>query len=169
MAELEVSKHTKQLLKGLSGEKHSFRHKVQEFLFEIAIIIFAVSISIWFHSLGERRQEQQQVKTFLLGLKGDIQNDIKDINHVIEFHHRVDGAYRYLSGLNTGDKIDPQQFDKYFSMVGSSSSFEPESSRYEGFKSGGKLTNIEDEELLQKILKYYQVRWPIGPESSEGK
>src|SRR4051812_19152197 len=47
MAELEVVKHTKKVYKIWNSKEHSFWHKAKEFLIEIFIIVFAVSLSIW--------------------------------------------------------------------------------------------------------------------------
>ena len=42
--------------------------------------------------------------------------------------------------------------------------FRPEVSRYEGFKSSGKLINIDNDDLVEKILSYYHTSWPIPQE-----
>lgn len=39
---------------------------------ELVTIVFAVTFRIWLHGLSERRHEQQQVKTFLVGLSTSI-------------------------------------------------------------------------------------------------
>jgi hypothetical protein len=47
------------------------------------IIIFAVTISIWFHNLSEHKHQQEEVKQFLEGLKSDLTRDIKEMKKVI--------------------------------------------------------------------------------------
>ena len=48
MAEQEVIKHTKKAY-SIWGSKNSPFHKIKEFVVEIFIIVFAITISIWFH------------------------------------------------------------------------------------------------------------------------
>jgi hypothetical protein len=91
MADQEIAKHTKNIW-AVVRSPHGFWHKVREMLLEIAIIVFAVSMSIWLHSVGEHRHEQAQVKTFLLGLKRDLQSDLSQIDSIVAFHHRPTSA-----------------------------------------------------------------------------
>ena len=80
MAEQEVIKHTEKVISIVKDPSHSIWHKIKEFITEILIIVFAISLSIWFHNWSEHRNEQAQVKTFLLGLKNDISSDIHDLS-----------------------------------------------------------------------------------------
>ena len=61
MAEEEVAKHTKKIYSIWNSKEHSFLHKLQEFFLEILIIVFAVTLSIWFHSWSEHKHEQKEV------------------------------------------------------------------------------------------------------------
>ena len=76
MAEQEIAKHTKNVISLVSRNEHGWRHKLSEIGLEIVTIVFAVSLSIWLHGLGEHRHEQEQVRDFLLGLRHDLQSDI---------------------------------------------------------------------------------------------
>ena len=71
MAEQEVIKHTKKVYKIWGSKEHSFRQKVKEFFVEVFIIVFVITLSIWFHNRSEHSKEQEEVKHFLLGLKSD--------------------------------------------------------------------------------------------------
>jgi len=50
MAEKEIIKHTKAIVELSTDRKKPWRHRVKEVIGEILIIVFAVSISIWFHN-----------------------------------------------------------------------------------------------------------------------
>ncbi len=69
MAEDEIIKHTKKIYKTWFNKEFPFWHKISEFLIEILIIVFAVTISIWFHNLSEHKHQQEDVKQFLVGFK----------------------------------------------------------------------------------------------------
>ena len=62
----------RKLYKTWFSKEHSIWHKISEFLIEMCIIVFAVTISIWFHNLSEHRHQQEEVKQFLEGLKADL-------------------------------------------------------------------------------------------------
>lgn len=156
MAELEVAKHGKNVIKMAASKEHGLADKLKEIALEVAIIVFAVSVSIWFHSLSEHRHEQKQVKAFLLGLKADLTRDIKDLEFVIESHKEGDALYKTMMDLDPKAAPDGENFDRQFLLADSNRWFVPVNSRFEGFKSGGKLTNIEDEVLLNQILSLYQ-------------
>jgi hypothetical protein len=160
MADQEIAKHTKKVIQLLGQKEHGWRHRVAEMTQEILIIVFAVSLSIWLHGLVEHHHEQQEVKTFLLGLREDVQNDIGLIKSVTEADQTLDANYKYLAGLQAGQRVDTARFDPAYAMLDSNLFFKPRNSRFDGFKSSGKLNNIEEANLLNNILTLYQERFP---------
>ena len=167
MAEQEVAKHTKNLLGAATGT-HPLAHKLREIALEMAIIVFAVSISIWFHSMGEHRHEQAQVRTFLLGLKRDIRSDMAQLDTVVAFHHKADQHYAWLAALDPAATPDAGPFEATYRFIGSNNFLIPRQGRYEGFKSAGKLTSIEDDRLLERITELYDYDIPKFKLSSGG-
>jgi hypothetical protein len=160
MAEEEISKHAKKALKAFGNKKSSFLHKLIDFVLEIFIIVFAISLSIWFHNWSEHKKEQKIVKTFLLGLKEDIQADITDTKEILEVYQNFKVVYTYLGGLSK-DKIPDKDSMKYaFSRVYLSPSLNAHQSRFNGFLSAGKILTIENDSLTQEILNYYQIMLP---------
>lgn len=167
MAEQEVIKHTKKVYKVWNSKEHSFWHKAKEFAIEILIIVFAVSLSIWFHNWSEHRHEQKQVKSFLLGLKTDIAEDIAETNELISIFKQNGKSYKYLGSLTEADlKLNDTLVNEMNGLF-SNAYLRPNISRYSGFSMSGKLTTIENEKLLQNILNLYQELIP-RIKSSEG-
>lgn len=167
MAELEVLKHGKNVINLAASKEHGLVHKLREIALEVAIIVFAVSISIWFHSMSEHRHEQKQVRTFLIGLKGDLTRDVQYLNNLAKMYSKADENFRHLAALDPNGTPDEQAFENGYLEAISNRFFIPVNSRYEGFKSSGKLTNIEDEELLNDIMTLYQEYHRVI-ENSEG-
>ena len=155
MADQEIKKHTKNVLAIVAGESHGFWHKAREIVLEVVVIVFAVSMSIWLHGLGEHRHEQQQVKSFLLGLKADLRRDLGNIDAIVKEYHSFDANYLYLSKLDPASAPDQKAFDAAYDLAGRNIFFVPELSRYEGFKSSGKLDNMENQPLHDKIVGFY--------------
>jgi hypothetical protein len=70
-----VMKHTKAAYEALKTRETNWKHKLKEILLEIIIIVFAVSVSIWFHNRSERLKDRAEEKKFLASLKKDLQED----------------------------------------------------------------------------------------------
>ena len=168
MAELEVAEHGKKVIQLARNREHPLMYKLREITMEILIIVFAVSVSIWFHSVSEHRHEQQQVRTFLLGLKADLARDADQLDRISKAYRGFDANFIYLSSLDPQAAPEGERFDNAFTAADSNFFFIPESSRFEGFKSSGKLTNIEDELLLNDILTLYQMMLPQIRTSERG-
>jgi hypothetical protein len=166
MAELEVAKHGKNIVQLAATKEHSVAHKLREIVVEVVTIAFAVSLSIWLHGLSEHYHEQQQVRSFLLGLKSDLQTDIEGLKNLSESYHGFDANFKYLASLDPNSAPDPK-FDAAYAHADINGFFKARNSRYDGFRLGGRLTGIEDENLLNEILSLYQEDYP-AIQSSQG-
>lgn len=155
MAEQEVAKHTKNLLATVVADR-GLAHKLREIALELVIIVFAVSISIWFHSLGEHRHEQAQVRTFLIGLKRDLQGDVTQMREVLAFHRAADQRFAWLAAIDPAVPTDQAALHEAWQNTASNNFLVPRLGRYEGFKTAGKLTNIENDRLLDEITEFYE-------------
>jgi hypothetical protein len=156
--EQEVHGHVKKVYKAWKDPRKKFWDKVKEIILEICIIVFAVSLSIWLHSWSEKRHEQAQVKTFLTGLKADLENDIDQAKFCIKDLQRKDSSIDLLSQKSVDSILQTAKKNglNLFDIVGNNSWIRENNNRYEGFKSSGKIDNIEDDSLAFQILFYYQ-------------
>jgi len=153
----EVAKHTKKIYREWKNSNHSFGEKVKEILVEIFIIVFAVTLSIWFHNWSEHRHEQDEVKEFLRGLKDDLTEDIKQLETNKNVITRLDSNFHFLSSLHKTDKaINDSLISFNFDLRVT----RPNIGRYEGFKSSGKIGTIENDSLKEKILVFYEQEIP---------
>jgi hypothetical protein len=156
MAEDEVIKHTRKIYKIWFSKEHSFWHKISEFLIEIFIIVFAVSLSIWFHNRSEHAHEQAEVKDFLLGLKSDLNDDISEMqNDKISFIEQGK-IFSYITSLKIKEPPSKDTLNKYRQSLFVTTSLNPNDGRFEGFKSSGKIGTIENKELQNDIMDLYQ-------------
>jgi len=167
MAELEVAKHGKNVVHLMTKKEHGLAHRIREVAVEIAIIVFAVSMSIWLHGLSEHHHKQQEVRTFLLGLKGDLEGDVSQLTKMREGYKGFDANHAYLASLDPDKAPDWAKFKAAYAMSGANWYFIPTRSRYDGFLMSGRLINIEDDKLLTEILDLYQSKLP-EIQTSEG-
>jgi len=156
MAEQEIAKHGKQVIRLMTSKEHGLGHKLREIAIEFATILFAVLLSIWLHGWSEHRHQQHEVRTFLAGLKHDLQSDIRDIDGLIRDYKGFDANFRYLTALEPGKMPDEKTFEAAYLFMDANRFLIPNKSRFDGFMMSGKLTNIEDPELLSGILNLYQ-------------
>lgn len=156
----EITKHTKKIYGAMKNTEHTMGEKVKEVIIEIFIIVFAVSLSIWLHSWSEHRHQQAEVKSFLINLKKDLKKDIDRLNEDKISYQKVTQAYELII------KPTPHQLDSLknnkndFRIPLFTAGKKTNDGNYEGFKFSGKIGNIENEELKQLIVLYYQQSVP---------
>lgn len=168
MAEQEVIKHTRKIYKTWFSKEHSFWHKLSDFFVEIIIIVFAVSISIWFHNRSEHAHEQEEVKAFLLGLKSDLTQDIIEMQNDMESYREQSKIFGYISSTKRNEPLNVDTMRKYKKYIYNTTELAPNDGRFEGFKSSGKIGSIENKELQNDIMDLYQENIPALLVSSRG-
>ena len=150
--EQELIKHTENIIEAAKEPKHGFWKTFREIFLEIAIIVFAVTISIWFHNIADHRHENREARKFLIGLKEDLTNDIAALQSNRSVITKLESNYKYI--LSHADKNAPDSVIAgllYFDLRVT----RPTIGRYEGFKSSGKIESIENDSIKENILKFY--------------
>jgi hypothetical protein len=160
MAEQEIIKHTKKVYRVWNSKQHSTWQKIKEFSVEIFIIVFAVTLSIWFHNWSEHRHEKTVVKEFLLGLKEDLQKDIREMEIDSTVYDSTSAAFTYITSIKYGQTINADSLNQFNDYIFNTTGLIPNNGRYEGFKSSGKIGLIEDNTLQNEILDLYQENIP---------
>ena len=155
MAEQEVIKHTKKVF-GLWQTKNPIWHKVSEFLIEIVIIVFAITVSIYFHDRSELKHQRHETKEFLLGLKQDLETDIEEMNQDKSSFMQSQKAFTYITSRKLNESLNPDTIHYYYGWIFNTTGLVPNSGRFEGFKSSGKIGTIENKELQNNIMDLYQ-------------
>jgi len=159
MAEQEVIKHTKKIF-GIWGSEKDFWHKAGEFLLEIIIIVFAVSLSIYLHDRSVVKHQRHETKEFLLGLKQDLKTDIAEMNEDKKSFEKSSLGFSYIINRKINQGPDPDTISKYNNWLFNTTGLVPNSGRFEGFKSSGKMGTIENKELQNNIMDLYQENIP---------
>ena len=160
MAEQEIAQHGKNIIELVTTKKHPISHRIREIAIEIVTIVFAVSMSIWLHGLSEHHHQQQEVRSFLIGLRGDLKDDIGNLTAMKAAYHQFDDNFAYLAKLEAGEAPDWKTFNHAYDYMDANWFFIPNKSRFDGFMASGKLNNIEDEANLNRILNLYQSLLP---------
>ena len=160
MAEQEVIKHTRKVLNTWKTKELKLWHKIKEFLFEVVIIVFAVSLSIWLHDKNERTHEQKEVKLFLLGLREDLLSDLAEMKQDKEGYILQGHAFKYILSIRLNETINKDSLKKHQAWLFNTTSLLQNNGRFEGFKASGKIGTIEDKDLQNEIMDLYQENIP---------
>jgi len=160
MAEQEVIKHTKNVFSIWLSNK-SFWHKLKDFLLEIFIIVFAISLSIYLHDRSEKKHERHETKEFLLGLREDLKTDLQEMNADKKAFEESKAAFTYIISIKLDQKVNEDSVDKHYNRLFNATGLVPNNGRFEGFKSSGKIGNIENVELQNNIMDLYQEDMPM--------
>ncbi|HEV8273975.1 MAG TPA: hypothetical protein VGQ04_21830 [Chitinophagaceae bacterium] len=159
MAEQEVIKHTKKVF-GLWATNNPIWHKVSEFLIEIVIIVFAITVSIYFHDRSELKHQRHETKEFLLGLREDLRTDTLEMKQDKQSFENSQKIFMYISTRKINEPLNPDTIRKYYGWIFNTTGLVPNSGRFEGFKSSGKIGTIENKNLQNNILDLYQENIP---------
>jgi hypothetical protein len=156
MAEDEIAKHSRKIYKTWFNKELTIWHKISEFAIEITIIVFAVSISIWFHNMSEHKHQQEEVKQFLTGLKADLEQDIKEMENDEESYHNQGSLFTYLGRLKKNQMPNKDTLNANSNWLTNSTALNPNDGRFQGFKSSGKIGTIENDSLQNDIMDLYE-------------
>jgi molybdopterin converting factor small subunit len=165
MAEDEIRKHGKAVYETLSSRKKNWQHKLKDILVEILIIVFAVSVSIWFHNWSEELKDRKLEKEFLMGLKTDLQSDLKEMKGDTAAYHVILNGALYFRRVGAGEALNADSLKKYNWIFFANVRKQARTNRFEALKSSGKLDIIENKALLANIISLYQ---EINPTIAEG-
>jgi hypothetical protein len=159
--EHEIIGHTKKAYKVMKNPKMPFSEKAKEILIEVLIIVFAVSFAAFIERTREHYKEKAEAKEFIIGLKGDIKDEISLLQGSAKSMDTLRKNYGMIFKLKNSevDSIQKKHITGIFNIAVFNSKVV--NGRYEGFKSSGKIQTIENDSLRNDILEYYQQDIPL--------
>jgi hypothetical protein len=160
MADQEIIKHTKAIVELSTDRKKPWQHRVKGIIGEILIIVFAVSISIWFHNWSESWKDQNEEREFLKGLKADLQADMKEMSSDSASYALELKGIGYFEKVGAGMTLDMDSLRTYEGVFYDDIQISPRVSRFEALKGSGRLNIIRDRELLIHITDLYTKDFP---------
>jgi hypothetical protein len=160
MAEQEIIKHTKAIVELSTDRKKPWQHRVKDVIGEILIIVFAVSISIWFHNWSESWKDRTEEREFLEGLRADLKADMKEMNSDRASYRLGLKAVDYFGKVGAGMPLDLDSIVPYSDVFFGNIQISPRVSRFEALKGSGRLDIIRNKELLIHITDLYTKDFP---------
>ena len=165
----EIIKHSRKIKEKMEEKKQSSSERWKEIITELLIIIFAVSLSTWFHDLNEHRSHQKEVQEFLVDLKDDLNKDIVGLETQNKSIIDLINQFKFARNLN---KTSIDSLDKLNAKYPLNTEFrlffgEENTGNYESFESSGKTVFIENKKLKKLILSYYNHHIPANEKTGE--
>lgn len=168
MAEDEkIVQHAKKAVLAISSKENSWRKKVKEFLFEIVIIIVAVSLTLWFHNLNDQRHDREMEKNFLIGIRDNLKQDTATLKYVNLFLQTPLAYYDNVLKQISENRIDAKYIDTNSVQLINDLYFNYNNGLFESFKSSGNLRVIKNQNLLSDITGLYTADLPFQQESDK--
>jgi hypothetical protein len=112
------------------------------------------------HGKSELAHQRKDVKEFLLGLRDDLNGDIREMEEDKKSYVRNRIAFSYIHNIKLKDSVNRDSLIRYNNALFNTTGLVPNNGRYEGFKSAGKIGTIENRELQNDILDLYQEMIP---------
>jgi hypothetical protein len=159
MAEHDVSKHTREIVK-LVKEPGKLKHKIVDIFLEIGIIVFAITLSLFVERYREHQQEVKLEHNFLANQVDDVKANIQQLKEDSAGYVIMLRSFDYLKQAYFGKKLQPDSALFAVNYLYNSVEFVPSSSRYEALKASGKLDVIENKQLQIDIVNFYQLTIP---------
>jgi hypothetical protein len=143
--------------------KQSFKKflpQLKRITIEIIVIVFSVYVSIWLTNRSQYNMEQEEARAFLSDLKNDLEVDIHNMK---DEKAKIEESKNGISSLL---KLSKKQMEEvgFIDMKIQFNTRRNIEANYEGFKSSGKIGNIEKRKLKNDILSYYQEHMSVTTE-----
>jgi len=155
----EIIKNTNQIWKKLRAEGGIFQ-KIRSIIGEILVIGFAFSFSIWLNNRAEYKKEQEDVQDFMLILKEELEGDTSDLMRCKSEIESALETNKFLITLTAASLDSLEKNKQPLGFNGIPIVRNTHRAGYEGFKTSGKLGNIENKLLMRMIVEYYEVSMP---------
>jgi len=167
MSEEKIIKHTKAAVHIVANKEKTWRKKIFELLEEVAIIIFAVSITLALHNWNDGRNERKMEKDFLTGTSQDLKNEARNLDLAVINIKRTAAYYDTVwQQINSG-RLDVAYIDTNSGQLVNTMYFKFDDGRFESFKSSGYLRLIENQALLKDITSLYTTEMPFQVSADE--
>ena len=161
MSEEKIMQHAKKAIHVVGEKEKSWVERIKEFLYEIIIIVLAVSITLWMHNWNDARHDHETETAFLKGIREDLNAEAQDLDDNVKYFQSTVDYYHTVWQQLQSKKIDTTYIDKNSWQLLNTYYYVADDGRFESFKSSGYLRLIENKELLKDLMSLYTVSIPF--------
>ncbi|MVM38414.1 hypothetical protein GO730_13895 [Spirosoma sp. HMF3257] len=136
---------------------HLLREKWPEYVLEVIVIIFSITISFALDEWKDNRHKQELEQIYLKGLYSDIETDLGQLKEVIDETQQVIQTATHLSGLTPqAPETNYNQFVSNVRFVFKRPRFIAEDATFSDLKSTGNMQVISNVLLKKSLFDYYK-------------
>src|SRR5579863_166750 len=160
MSAHDIIKQSTRIAGVVNDESKKIRQKAGEILLEIIIIVFAITLSLFFERWRQNVEDHELERTFLLGLKDDLRKDVSHLEAASASWVQMGNATHYFIKPENQINWSRDSINYWGSRCFHNVYFFPSTNRYEALKSTGKINVIGDRRLQNDIVDLYQTKIP---------
>ena len=134
----------------------TLRHRWPEYLIEIFVIVFSISVSFGLDQWKERRRDDEVERLYLKTLADNLGADIEALGEVVAATRGVIQRTQELLAASRSPTPPPAaRFNAAFSVVARRPSFFAHDAAFSDLRSSGNLKVIHDFKLKNALFDYY--------------
>jgi hypothetical protein len=167
MSEEKIIKHSKTAVDVALSKEKTWRKKILELTEEVAIIIFAVCITLAFHNWNDLCNERKMERDFLTGIKEDLKIEVVHLDTAVDRLNWTAKYYDTVWQQINRNHVNTAYVDSNSNELITTTFFVFNNGRFESFKSSGYLRLIENQQLLKDLTALYNVYMPFLEKADE--
>ena len=134
----------------------TLRHRWPEYLIEIFVIVFSISVSFGLDQWKERRRDDEVERLYLKTLSDNLASDLDALGEIVAATQGVIARTRELLAASRSPTPPPAaEFNAAFSEMARRPSFFAHDAAFSDLRSSGNLKVIHDFKLKNALFDYY--------------
>jgi hypothetical protein len=125
---------------------------------EMILIALSIFLALQVDNWNQKRQEKKIIESYLMKIVNELNSDVQSIESLLEDRKQAliytDSILKYY---RIGQIYDSKLFEKGYFSVFVESEFQPITSAYESLKNSGYMKDLENPEIEEQIIQYYQL------------
>lgn len=136
-------------------------HRISDSFINVLTVSFGVLLAAYINHLVQNNKEQNEADQFLVGLYSDLESDHAELINDLNSFKKSSKGFTYYYQIESKEEFVKDSIRKHQNFIYNYVLLFPNIGRFEGFKSSGKIYYIENEELRNEILNFYQETTPV--------
>jgi hypothetical protein len=124
---------------------------------EMILIALSIFLALQVDNWNQKRQETKIIESYLMKIVNELNSDLQSIESLLEDRKQAliytDTILKYY---RIGHIHDSKLFEKGYFSVFIESEFHPTTSAYESLKNSGYMKDLENPDIEEQIIQYYQ-------------
>jgi len=127
---------------------------------EIVLVVIGILIALQLNIQTEQAKEKQATRELLTGIRADMQLEAERIAYLKDYYSAIMDGIQKMIRHHQGEETYPNdELGQYFLATVEFRKFSKFNTNYQTLYGSGLLQEIEDQELAENIIRYYNVQF----------